>query len=125
MEIREYKPSDYENIKEWWKGHQWTPPTQGMLPATGAIVEGYCVGFLYKTDSEFAMFEFIVSNPNTSKEERSKALDLLIDTLVVEANKQGFKYIFTTSNHERLIERLVAHDFIVSDKNVTHVVRKV
>lgn len=123
MNIREFKKTDYETIKGWWRTHKWVPIPLDFLPKTGLIVDDYCSGFLYKTDSKIAILEFIISNPNTDKIKRADALDLLIDGLCVEAKNSGYDAIFSYLVHPNLIERYKKHNFIITDTDVTNFMR--
>lgn len=103
--------------------------TPEVLPQTGVIVENdagvpVCAGFIYKTDSKICWLEFIVSDPLSDTLERGRALDTLIDSLVSRAKQMEFSVMFTSSNHERLIKRYENHEFQVTDRNVTHLVRQ-
>ena len=82
MEVRKYNPSDYFTVASWWSKQKWPVIPSDHLPEHGFIVDGIAAGFLYKTDSKFALLEFVIANPDTSKEDRSKALDLVIDSLL-------------------------------------------
>lgn len=124
MQVRKYERYDYYTLVEWWSQHSWKAPSINMLPKTGFIVENICAGFLYKTDSEIAWLEFIISNPVSDKEERSQALDLVINSLVEEAKLSGFKAIFTSVEHKKLIERYKEHGFVESDKDMTNMVKR-
>lgn len=124
MEVRKYERYEYYTLVEWWNQHNWKAPSINMLPKTGFIVENVCAGFLYKTDSEIAWLEFIISNPNSDKEERSKGLDLVINALLEEAKISGFKAVFTSVEHKKLIERYKEHGFIETDKDMTNMVKR-
>jgi hypothetical protein len=123
MNIRNYKSSDYSVISEWWKSHKWPVLPEHMLPKTGMIIDNFCAGFLYKTDSSIAWLEFIISNPSTKKEERADALDILIKGLVNRAKEDGFKTIFTSVEHPSLITKYKNNGFVIGDTNMTNLVR--
>lgn len=76
------------------------------------------------TDSRIAWMEFIISNPKTAKEERNAALDLLIASLIQEAQKLNYKFIWTTTNNPKLEHRYELSGFVVSDKNVNNMIRR-
>lgn len=114
---------DYEILERWWKEHNWLPVHPSLLPKTGFIVDEVCAGWLYKTDSAFALLEFVVSDKNAEKDRRDKALNILINSLLEEADKAGFKVVFTSLEHPKLIERYQKFGFKVTDKNMTNMVR--
>lgn len=121
--IRPYKTEDLAEIGSWWNKHKWGVLPPEMLPKTGFVVESYCAGFLYKTDSSIAILEFIISNPSTDKEKRAEALDLLISTLITKAKEDGHSAIFSSIQHPSLISRYKKHGFVTGDLNMTNMVR--
>lgn len=123
--VRDYSSKDYPTAVEWWKARNWPPVPQEALPTTGVIVENYCVGFVYRTDSAISWMEWIVSNPDTDKNERDKAMNLLIDNLLNKAASMGAKAVFTSASEAspHLISRLQKSGFAITDKNVTHLIR--
>lgn len=123
--IRSYQSSDYYILCEWWNKQNWQAPDRNMLPKTGLIIENICAGFLYKTDSDVALLEFIIANPESNKEERSEALDLLINNLVNIAKESGYKAIFTSLQHTKLLERYKKHGFIETDKSMTNMIKRI
>jgi len=124
MQARSYRPEDHEVIAEWWKGHGWPVIPPPMLPRTGIIVDGYCAGFLYRTDSAVAIFEWIVANPASDKIERAKALDTLIEAALAEAKSMGAVAVFTMAKHPKLLSRYEQHGFQRTDEGMTHMVRR-
>lgn len=125
MNVRLYENSDYSEVAGWWLDQNWPIIPQDHLPEFGFIVPGIAAGFLYKTDSNFALLEFVIANPNSSKEDRANALDLVIENLILLAQELGFKSIFSSVTHPKLIDRYVNHGFIITDKNMTNLIRSI
>lgn len=123
MIIRPFIKSDHITVCRWWKAHNFTALTLATLPTTGFIIDGVCAGFLYSTDSDFCLLEWVISNPEISKEERAKGLDLLIDTLLETAKEKGFRLVFSTLEHPKLIQRYEDHGFQITDKNMTNLIK--
>jgi len=124
MQIMKFdKDKHYDTICSWWEKHQWPKIPLTMLPQTGYIVDDLCAGFLYQTDSNIAWLEFIISNPESTKDDRSKALDILIDRLSEDARGMGFTMIFSSINHSNLINKYEKNGFNIADKNMTNMVR--
>lgn len=123
MAPRSFTSADYPVVCQWWTARQWPQIPLMMLPRRGFIVDGYCAGFLYLTDSPIAWLEWVVSNPDSDKIERQKALDNLISSLLNAAKEAGCKAVFSAANHPGLIERYKSHGFQVSDTGMTHVLR--
>lgn len=122
-DIRYFTPFDHSQVSTWWEAQGWPSVPLSSLPKTGFIIDGYCAGFMYKTDSDTALVEWIIANPNTDKEERSNALGLLFDSLIKETENEGYKNIFSWTNHPGLIKRYQDKGFEVADTNVNLLVR--
>jgi len=129
MEIRPFVPHLYPTLVSWWLNHDWPSIPLNYLPKTGVVIYGkevpVCAGFLYSTDSDVAIIEWIISNPHTAKLERRAALVLLIEALCQEAKNRGFKSVFTFASHPRLIEELDSAGFVVTDRGMTHMLKVV
>jgi len=121
--IREYNDNDYITLCEWWVEHKWGVIPMNCLPKVGFVVNNICAGFLYQTDSKIAWLEWIISNPQSNKEERDVALDLLINQLLITAKELGFKLVFTSVKHPKLKERYLEHGFLITENNSTEMVR--
>lgn len=115
---------DYPEICSWWTAHGWAPIAEDLLPRTRLVIEGLCAGFLYKTDSNFAVLEWVVGNPKADKGQRRIALDLLIQGLLKVAKESGFTTVWTQLEHPALIERYENHGFQIGDKNLTGMIRR-
>lgn len=127
--IRRYNHiMDYKKISEWWNKRDSDPIPSNLLPAIGYIVDECCAGWLYKTDSDFCLIEWIVSDPSSDKIERDEALDVLIDTLENEAKKQGFTVMFTSISRDKtphLEDRMKKHDFVLGDENMANYIKRI
>jgi hypothetical protein len=123
--LRRYTNFDYQTIKGWSDARGSVLIPQEYLPLTGFVHEGHCAGFLYKTDTPVAILEWVFSNPASNSTERNTAMNELINGLVAEAKKLGFKMVFTFAEHKKLIERYQSLGFQVTDKEMTHMMRGV
>lgn len=124
MEARFYKPSDYSEISKWWEARQFPLIPQAALPKYGVIVEGFCAGFLYRTDSSIAIMEWVVSNPESDKVMRNDAMNLLVKKLINLGTNLGFESIFTSLNNKKLASRYESFGFVETDKEATNYVAK-
>jgi hypothetical protein len=120
--LRRYLNTDYETVKVWADMRKFPLLPQEYLPVTGFIHEGFCVGFLYKTDSKIAWLEWVISNPFSDSEKRNSAMNEIIEELAKDAKEQGFKVIFTSVEHKGLIERYKTLGFEVTDKTMTNMI---
>ena len=130
MTVRDTRRGDYEMFVSWWDGHVgWEAPLEHALPDSGFLVEGdgfpVVAGWLYRTDSSIAWLEWIISNPQASKEERADALPILIERLTHEARMLGFKIVFTSTNNKRLLAQYEEAGFATMEKDVIHLVRRI
>ena len=126
--VRSVVDGDYENILvKWWKDWGWTPPPKDFLPETGIIISkgdvDICAGFIYLTNSKVALTEFVVSNRDYREEDRSDAVQLLLDCIVAIAEDNGCKYAHVILKNKSLIGKYKKSGYIVSDDNVTEMVR--
>lgn len=126
MKARRLTEKDHPVVKSWWEAHKWPAISRDLLPETGIIVESdrpIVAGWVYKTDSKMGWLEWIISNPETTKEERSQALDELLQVALSEARDLGLTVLFGALSHAGLIDRYKKHGFSETDTNVTLLIR--
>jgi len=68
--------------------------------------------------SSYCMVGWPIANPDTTKEERNFALNLLFDKMHLDALEMGYKRVFTTSGVEVVQERLTNFGYVLGDSNV-------
>jgi len=114
----------YAMLQGWWKGHGSFAPKIEHLPETGILVnidgKPVTAGFLYKTDSKICIFEFMVSDPEATREKRDKALEFLIESVKEWSSKSGYTMIYTSTGIGRFVKRLKDNGFVVVDRDQTH-----
>jgi hypothetical protein len=123
--LRRYTQFDYATISEWGRKRQFPVLPPEFLPRTGLIHENYCVGFLYGTDSKICLMEWVISNPDSDKEERNIAMNELICALLEEAKRQGFKIVFSSveAANEKLVKRYESNRFVVTDRGMSNMIK--
>lgn len=118
------KLTHYEIVKKWWAAHEWNVIPPRYLPLHGFIVfddeTPICAAWIYRTDSLFALLEYVVANPEVKGERRAKGLDMLIASAKYKAHELGHKSIFMSTDHELLIKRLKKHGFDEQNKGMSH-----
>lgn len=124
MKTRRYIKEDYEVVKSWWVKHGGHPVTPDVLPEYGLIIEQYCAGWAYKTDSSVALIEWIIANPDTDKQERDTALTILLQKLIDYCKLWGFKNVMTYTASGALANRLLTHDFKITCKSEMALLRR-
>lgn len=86
MKLRKLTDQDWDTLCKWWDAWpKWVNPPKSFLPDNGKggfMVEKdnkpICAGFIYLTNSDAVLLEWIVSDPNYRESDRKQALELLI-----------------------------------------------
>lgn len=128
LHIRNFNAEkDYALLCEWWKAHNWEAIPFVWLPATGLMIEmdgvPICAGFLYRTDSVVAIFEYVISDPKADHKIKGLALDALIDAICLLAKSYGFSCVFSAFGNKRLAEKAQKHGFYIMGTDITNLMR--
>ena len=111
LKVRNLVEEDYDIICKWWKWWRWPMMPKSALPDNGKF--GFMVeknnipivsGFLYLSNSQMAMLEWVVSNPQYRDEDRKEAIELLINTVEEACINMDFKHLITIGRNKHLIE---------------------
>lgn len=97
--IRKYTGRDYDLVAGWCKKRGRPLPSPDALSDLGFIVDDRVAGWLYLTNSNVAMVENIIANPNSVPSLRRHSLKVLCGLLVDTALSLGYTNIFGISNH--------------------------
>ena len=96
---RKLTEQDYKMLVSWWKWWRWSPPAITLLPdnGTGGLIieknnEPIVAGFLYFTNSEMVLLEWIISNPEYRQKDRKDAIEFLIKVSETLCKKQNKKH---------------------------------
>jgi len=111
LNIRRLQPEDLEIINEWWEAWpDWVNPGIGFLPETGVVVTAgekpILAAFIYFTNAQVALFEWIISDPNYREDNRQEAVELLIQGAESVIKSQGYKFMFSISKHKKLMNTM-------------------
>jgi len=112
LKSRLLKDSDWETLCQWWESWpKWVNPPKSFLPDNGKgglMIEKegrpIVAGFLYITNSDAVLLEWIVSDPEYRDKDRKYALELLIQSAEATCKGLGKKHIFTIGRNKHLIE---------------------
>lgn len=120
----------YKLICTWWEAHSWPALPQELLPKRGYVIyineKPVIAGFVYKDEtSGFGMLEWIVSNPESTKEERDEGFRELVAHVESVGREIGIKFLFTYANHVSLIQKYQSNGFMVVDQNNTHLIKEI
>jgi len=112
LKLRVLKENDWETLCKWWESWpDWVNPPKSFLPNNGKgglMVEKnnkpICAGFIYLTNSDAVLLEWIVSDPEYREKDRKKAIELLITGAEKACKKLGKSYMFSIGRNKHLIE---------------------
>ena len=112
MELRKLTDQDWDTLCKWWEAWpKWVNPPKSFLPDNGKggfIVEKnnkpICAGFIYLTNSDAVLLEWIVSDPEYREDDRKEALELLITGAEAACKAIGKKHMFSIGRNKHLIE---------------------
>jgi hypothetical protein len=114
MKTRRFERSDYIKIIPWWTFRQKAVVASEYLPETGILVESdlgepLAASWLYVTNSNAALIDWTMTNPDAPIRERSKAVKVAISALESLARDLGIRCVFGISGSRglaRTMERL-------------------
>ena len=112
MNSRLLKDEDWEILCKWWEAWpKWVNPPKSFLPDNGKgglMVEKdgrpIVAGFIYLTNSDACLLEWIVSDPEYREEDRKEALELLITSAEQTCKDLGKVHMFSIGRNKYLIE---------------------
>lgn len=129
MEVRAFRKQDHPLLISWWEGHKWPAIPMTALPTQGLIVysngQPVVAGFVYVTDSEVAIMEWLVSDPKSSPFTRSDALIILMEALCDLAKAGGAHFVFSFFKQPRLVARAESIGFKKTDTDMIHLLREI
>ena len=109
--FRPLRKEDYETICKWWKWWRWPAIVRTVLPDNGKggfMVEKNNIpivsGFVYISNSEMAMLEYVVSNPKYREKDRKEAIELLITNAETVCKNMGITYMFSIGRSKNLMK---------------------
>jgi len=95
MNIVEFKEKEhYGIVSDWWE--RWKNWKCGPIPANflsniGVMVSNrgvfICAGWLYTSNSDIAHCEWIISNPDSSKEDRTGCIEYMMGHMSTKAGE--------------------------------------
>lgn len=111
LNTRLLKEEDWDTLCKWWESWpKWVNPPKSFLPDNGTgglMVEkdgrSICAGFLYITNSDAVLLEWIVSDPEYRDSDRKDAIELLITSAEELCKKLGKVHMFSIGRNKHLI----------------------
>ena len=112
MKLRTLTEQDWNTLCNWWEAWpKWVNPPKSFLPDNGKggfMVEKdgkpICAGFIYLTNSDAVLLEWIVSDPEYRESDRKDALELLITGAEAACKEIGKKHMFSIGRNKHLID---------------------
>lgn len=102
---------DFKDISNWFSWRKQLIPSRSIFPANGFIVDNIAAGFVYFTDSQIAIIDCYVSNPESDAKTRDIALDKITDALILCAVASGHNIIKCDTQKEAIKIRAKKHGF--------------
>lgn len=126
--VKIIEEEDYQTCCKWWAHHGWTPLPKSFLPKRGyiAFIDDVPVfaGWLFKDETaQWAMFEWMVTNPEVHGESRASGFKALCDKVFEVCAELEVKHLMTSTNNDGLEKRLNQVGFEVSDPNMRFMIR--
>tara|TARA_R110000744_G_scaffold12332_3_gene36714 strand:- start:11326 stop:11727 length:402 start_codon:yes stop_codon:yes gene_type:complete len=131
LNIKPLSDNDYDDILcKWWKDWKWTAPAKDFLPDMGYMVyyndEPICAGYMYVTNSNVVLLEWIISNFEfKDRKIRKEALFMLIQTITSLSANLGKKYVYSILKSKSLIELYQELGFGKGGQNGTEMIKKI
>jgi hypothetical protein len=111
LKVRKLEENDWDTLVKWWKWWRWPVMPKGFLPdnGTGGLMvykenTPIVAGFLYFTNSDGVLLEWVISSPEYREKDRKQALELLISTAEETCKLAGKKHMFSIGRNKHLIE---------------------
>ena len=120
MNCRPIQKSDYATACEWWKGREVPCVPEIVIPPTGAIVEDFCLGYLFLSNGGLCMIEFVVGNPAKHGIELHNAVTILLKDLLRQAVENGCPMVFSAVKNKSLIKIMERVGFSVTEDGVSN-----
>lgn len=111
LTTRVLNENDWDTLCKWWEAWpKWVNPPKDFLPdnGTGGLMveknnKPIMAGFLYFTNSDVVLLEWIVSDPEYREKDRKQALELLIIAAEGVCKNLNKKYMFSVCRNKHLI----------------------
>ena len=124
LSTRNLREGDWDTLVAWWSvWPEWQSPARSFLPdnGTGGLMvekDGVPIvaGFIYETNSDGVLFEWVVSNPDYREKDRQDAIEKLLTDAESKVKQMGYKRMFSIGRTKRLIDTHKKLGWHVDDK---------
>lgn len=91
--VRYSADQHYPQIMQWYRARGQPSPKRLEIPNIGLVIPEVAAGFLVHTDTHFALFWGLVSNPQMPKQFREIALTTITTSIADLAQQEGYSHI--------------------------------
>lgn len=128
MYLIKYKAKEhYHIIKDWLEARELRVPPINEMPHLGYLVHNLqsedlvhnlqgghfiAAGFIRRVEGSFGLFDSLVTNPDSTPEERNSALDIVVNQLLTEAKARGMKKLIAFSEDKNTLLRSERFGFV-------------
>jgi len=130
LSARRFNEKDHSILAQWWTDWNFPVVPLHLLPAFGVIVSSgkndVCAGFCYRTDSSYALTEYVVCSKNfRDKKIKEVAFEKLFDDLGAYAKAFGHGVLLTyvNSKEKSFLKRLQNNKYVVGDNDMIGLIK--
>lgn len=106
-----FKVGDYPQINKWFVERCGYEIPWEIIPKTGFLVDDTACGFIYLTNSKVAFLDLFVSNKNRPKEDRKRAIQLIVDKIIELAQSREVTMLMCNTKNEQIKQYAIANGF--------------
>ena len=120
----------YPTFCKWLSEHNFPVISDSILPENVFVcyVDGlpiYAIWFCFTDSKSLAWLGWPISNKNINHKKRAGGMDFLLEYVSNYAKKKKISILFTTSNTQGVVEPLLKNGFMIGDKAVDHLFKKI
>ncbi len=123
MVVKFNRKRHLREIEKWHLQHK-MPFLSDLLPEDGWIVPGKAAIFLYKTKVPLAFMENLISNKEISKEERSSAINAVIEAGLKDAEESGIRAVVSITTVPQVVHRAGSLGGVILPKLYAKIVKE-
>lgn len=118
---RPFTVNDYPTVVAWWKAWNWPPIPLSSLSKNGIVVQDetgkeIVTGWLFSTDSDLAVFDWIISDRGADTLVRREATRFLLSEARSRAKELNFRAVIHFTNNRGLQDALDAVGWKLNDE---------
>lgn len=132
MDIRLYRPDEFEMIRGWWIASGETAPLETMLPETTYVLSvngtpGFCISLICTNVSEYAWLENFIANPSLTftKNDRHKYSQAIVSHAEAQAREHGYRRLICMSEKPALARRYSSLGYVGTLKGVSILMKEI